>query len=150
MSIKLEPDLFAQNTKKIGGHSFEQFSLGHKCELLYCENYLNQLDAQNLFDHLLESIRWQQNQIKVFGKTYDEPRLVSWFGPMAYTYSNLTLKAQKLPSVLEGEMNKINRILALELNSVLCNFYRNGTDSVGWHADNEPEMHGDIVSLSLG
>jgi alkylated DNA repair dioxygenase AlkB len=35
-------------------------------------------------------------------------------------------------------------------NAVLCNLYRNGDDSVGLHADAEPEMGPVIASLSLG
>jgi alkylated DNA repair dioxygenase AlkB len=38
----------------------------------------------------------------------------------------------------------------LEYNAVLCNLYRNGSDSVGLHADAEPEMGPVIASLSLG
>ncbi|WP_438489734.1 alpha-ketoglutarate-dependent dioxygenase AlkB, partial [Listeria monocytogenes] len=40
----------------------------------------------------------------------------------------------------------------VRFNSVLLNRYRNGLDSLGWHADNEPEL-GDapvIASVSLG
>jgi alkylated DNA repair dioxygenase AlkB len=33
---------------------------------------------------------------------------------------------------------------------VLCNLYRNGNDSVGLHADAEPEMGPVIASVSLG
>jgi alkylated DNA repair dioxygenase AlkB len=35
-------------------------------------------------------------------------------------------------------------------NAVLCNLYRDGNDSVGLHADAEPEMGPVIGSLSLG
>jgi alkylated DNA repair dioxygenase AlkB len=37
-------------------------------------------------------------------------------------------------------------------NSVLLNLYRYGTDSMGWHSDNEPELGQNPVigSLSLG
>lgn len=37
-------------------------------------------------------------------------------------------------------------------NSVLANLYENENDSVGWHADDEPEMSAahPIASLSLG
>src|SRR5215472_1965409 len=34
--------------------------------------------------------------------------------------------------------------------AVLCNLYRNGNDSVGLHADAEPEMGPVIASVSLG
>ena len=35
-------------------------------------------------------------------------------------------------------------------NAVLCNLYRDGKDSVGLHADAEPEMGPIIASVSLG
>jgi len=35
-------------------------------------------------------------------------------------------------------------------NAVLCNLYRNGNDSVGLHADAEPEMGPIVASVSLG
>jgi alkylated DNA repair dioxygenase AlkB len=38
----------------------------------------------------------------------------------------------------------------LGYNAVLCNLYRNGNDSVGLHADAEPEMGPVIASVSLG
>jgi alkylated DNA repair dioxygenase AlkB len=38
----------------------------------------------------------------------------------------------------------------LGYNAVLCNLYRNGKDSVGLHADAEPEMGPAIASVSLG
>jgi alkylated DNA repair dioxygenase AlkB len=38
----------------------------------------------------------------------------------------------------------------LGYNATLCNLYRNGNDSVGLHADAEPEMGPVISSVSLG
>src|SRR5262249_41951203 len=38
----------------------------------------------------------------------------------------------------------------LGYNAVLCNLYRNGNDSVGLHADAEPEMGPVIASVTLG
>ena len=35
-------------------------------------------------------------------------------------------------------------------NAALCNLYRNGNDSVGLHADAEPEMGSIIASVCLG
>ncbi len=37
-----------------------------------------------------------------------------------------------------------------EYNYCLLNRYRSGSDSVGWHADDDPEMGNIIGSLSLG
>lgn len=38
----------------------------------------------------------------------------------------------------------------LGYNAVLCNLYRDGNDSVGLHADAEPERGSVIASVSLG
>jgi len=38
----------------------------------------------------------------------------------------------------------------LGYNALLCNLYKNGNDSVGLHADAEPEMGPVIASVSLG
>ena len=39
-----------------------------------------------------------------------------------------------------------------KFNSALLNYYRNGKDSMGWHADDEPELGKNpvIASVSLG
>lgn len=42
--------------------------------------------------------------------------------------------------------------LGVDFNSVLANLYRDGSDAMGWHADDEPEL-GEapvIASVSLG
>ena len=46
----------------------------------------------------------------------------------------------------------LSRVDDRHFNSVLANLYRDGQDSMGWHADKEPELGANplIVSLSLG
>ena len=39
---------------------------------------------------------------------------------------------------------------SLDSNFVLLNRYRDGSDSMGWHRDDEPELTGPVASLSLG
>ena len=50
-----------------------------------------------------------------------------------------------IKSIVEAETNH-------QFNSVLINYYRDGQDSTGWHADDEPELGKDpvIASISLG
>jgi alkylated DNA repair dioxygenase AlkB len=47
---------------------------------------------------------------------------------------------------------KIEKIAKVNFNSVLLNLYRNGADSVAWHADDEPELgiNPVIASVSFG
>jgi alkylated DNA repair dioxygenase AlkB len=125
------------------------------------KNILFQSDSQRLWlwsgwaenlrtADFLEQIEWRQNLIRMYGKFYPEPRLTCWFGP-AYTYSNIAWDAKVMPDFMQKLNDKIGRICNFEFNAVLCNYYRNGQDAMGWHADNEPEMDGQcIASLSLG
>ncbi|MFM7105778.1 MAG: alpha-ketoglutarate-dependent dioxygenase AlkB family protein [Flavobacteriales bacterium] len=93
---------------------------------------------------------WQQNKIRLFGKEYDEPRLTSWYGP-AYSYSGIKWPAQPMPDFLLEISDEIKGLYKVDFNSVLLNYYRNGSDSMGWHSDNEPEMDTHcIASVSLG
>ena len=47
---------------------------------------------------------------------------------------------------------KISQQADLEFNSVLVNYYRDGQDSMGWHADDEKELgkNPTIAALSFG
>lgn len=53
---------------------------------------------------------------------------------------------------LERLRDRLQEALGLRFNTALANLYRDGNDTVGWHADDEPEL-GDapvIASISLG
>ena len=97
-------------------------------------------------------IDWQQQSVRVFGKIHPQPRLTCWYGPTSYLYSGLTLPARELPTWLEPLRRRCEQLAGEKFNSVMCNLYRDGRDSVGWHADDEPifrQSHA-IASLSLG
>lgn len=96
------------------------------------------------------SLPWQQNTIRVFGKEHLEPRLTCYFGP-AYTYSTIQWEAKEIPTVLFQLKQKIEILAKAEFNAVLCNYYRDGQDSMGWHSDNEKEMDSAVIaSVSIG
>lgn len=98
----------------------------------------------------IESISWTQNDILMFGKTFQEPRLTAWFGK-AYSYSNIDWPTRTFPIQLETLKAKIEEIARAPFNGCLLNLYRNGNDSMGWHRDNEKEIDQTcIASLSLG
>jgi alkylated DNA repair dioxygenase AlkB len=101
-------------------------------------------------DDLVQSIQWKQNKIRVYGKIYDEPRLTAWFGP-AYAYSNIQWSATPMPIALQTLVDDLQTQCDFKFNAVLCNYYRDGHDAMGWHSDNEPEMNqACIASISLG
>ena len=90
----------------------------------------------------------------MFGKPVLIPRLSAWYGNegASYTYSGLTLQPNAWTDELLSIKQKIETISGATFNSVLLNFYRHGQDSMGWHADDEPELGKmpTIASLSLG
>ncbi len=126
--------------------------------VLYVPNYVSKSDADTLYDRVLTECTWQQGALSLFGKSVLEPRLTAWCGDVAYTYSRRPL----LPSPWVAGLAELRAQLHVhlpswlgytaELNHALINRYRDGSDGMGWHRDNEPELGDDpiIVSVSLG
>ena len=123
-------------------------------ELIYIPNFYSPEKANHYFQHLKESIPWQQDDIKVFGKTYKQPRLTALFATnnLPYSYSNIEMTPQQFTKELLEIKSKIEKEANHDFTSVLLNFYRHGSDSNGWHADNEKELGKNpvIASLSFG
>lgn len=110
-------------------------------------------EADRLFYDLAHSTSvWRQDQIRIFGKTHDLPRLQQWYGESAYTYSGIRLQPLPWRSDLQRVRQMIEALTGVSFNSCLANLYRDGNDTVGWHADDEPELGESptIASLSLG
>lgn len=80
------------------------------------------------------------------------PRDEVWMGPYPYKFSGRVLHPVSWTSQIEALRDRIQAGYGGEYNSVLLNRYRDGKDSVDWHADAEPEMDSQhaIASVSLG
>lgn len=118
------------------------------------ENFLSSEDAFLILSLLKEEISFESHQIKMFGKTILEPRLISWHGDsgLSYTYSKKRMSPKPWTSTLMKIKGKIEDVTQSEFNNVLLNLYRNGQDHMGWHSDDEKELGQNplIASLSLG
>lgn len=88
------------------------------------------------------------------------PRLTAWCGDAAYRYSGITNAPAPWLAGLTAIRDRADAAIAREVpgwpgfNGCLLNRYRTGTDSVGWHRDDEPDL-GDldrivVASVSLG
>ena len=122
--------------------------------IFFEEEFLNQEEADLLFKHFEETLPFHQGTITLFGKTHAIPRLEAFFATenKTYSYSGKTLETHPFTPELLALKSKIEAISQEQFNCVLVNLYRNGQDSNGWHADNEPELGKNpvIASLSLG
>ena len=123
-------------------------------ELIYIDNFYDTAVADHYFDVLKKNVNWQQDDIKIFGKTYKQPRLTALYANNSkpYSYSNITMQPTLFTTELQQIKIDIEQEVAHKFTSVLLNRYRDGNDSNGWHADNEKElgMNPVIASLSLG
>ena len=103
------------------------------------------------FDDLKNAIDWKQCHLHIKGNTVAFPRLTAYYGDHPYRYSGITNPAAKMPGIIKTVADKLNS-MNYTCNAVLCNYYRNGNDSIGWHSDDEREMPIEhcITSLSIG
>lgn len=125
-----------------------------EADIIYYPNFYSFLEANAIFEKLLNEIPWQQDDIKVYGKVYAQPRLTALFGNdgKPYSYSNIKMQPHPWNLILQKMKFQIENVIAENFTTVLLNLYRNGKDSNGWHADNEKELGTNpvIASLSFG
>jgi alkylated DNA repair dioxygenase AlkB len=129
-------------------------------EIYYEKDFLAPEEATALFNLLCAKCAWERHTTS-FGSPV--PRDEAYYGDPGtdYTYSRrayqplswmpelFSLKAcveEATPAAAHTNLG----LPKLGYNAVLCNQYRNGNDSVGLHADAEPEMGPVIASVSLG
>lgn len=123
-------------------------------ELAYEPAFLSQPEADTLLETLLALPDWQREQIRIFGRDVQVPRLIAWFGdPGArYAYSGVVHEAAPWPPALLQLRGRLRDALGVPFNGVLANRYRDGRDGMGWHSDDERELGARpvIASISLG
>ena len=130
-----------------------QFDLPN-AEIVYYSIFFENEEANHLLEKLKNEIPWQQDDITVFGKKYPQPRLTALFGNdgKQYRYSNIIMKPNPWNDLLMIIKNKVEEVCLENFTTVLLNYYRDGKDSNGWHADNEKELgiNPVIASVSFG
>ncbi len=116
--------------------------------LIFGRAFLHSELANRYFSELRDQIAWEQKP-GIFG--HMQPRLIASYGEpgIVYRYSGRDNVALPWTATLLEIKKKIESVQGC-YNYCLLNRYRNGQDSMGMHADNEPEMGNVIGSLSLG
>jgi len=123
-------------------------------EVYYYPHFFTEKQSNFYLQELQSTIAWQQKQIKLFGKQVWLPRLTAWYGDPGKTYQYSGIQNKPLPwtpALLEIKQ-AVETLAGVSFNSVLLNYYRHGQDSMGWHADDEPELGSNpaIASVSFG
>lgn len=122
--------------------------------IIYYPHFFNKIEADAIFAELEKEIPWQQDEIRVYGKVHAQPRLTALYGneEKSYSYSNITMQPHHWTSLLQKIKLQIESVTDTNFTTVLLNYYRDGKDSNGWHADNEKELgiNPVIASVSFG
>jgi alkylated DNA repair dioxygenase AlkB len=125
-----------------------------KLSIQLLPEFISAAEGNALLKQLIEITPWQQPRIKVYGKWHPMPRLVSFYGDkrLSYGYSKMRHGTQAWSSTLLDLKTRVCSQTSRQFNSVLLNYYRNGQDTMGWHADDEKELgrKPTVASLSLG
>jgi alkylated DNA repair dioxygenase AlkB len=100
--------------------------------------WLSSTDA--VFDHLLHTLRWEQREMAMFQKVVWQPRL-----------SGEASEAD-VPAPLRSALLEIGDRYELSFDHYFANLYRDGQDSVAWHADKIGIMSQEplVVIISMG
>ena len=131
----------------------QTFALGDS-EIQYVANAFTAREADRLFQSLLDAIPWRTATLTIAGQKRPLPRLQCWMADQgrSYSYSGLKLSPHPWnPDVLRIKA-RLEQLCEHSFNSVLLNYYRGGSDSISWHADDETELGPNpiVASVSLG
>lgn len=123
-------------------------------EALYFSRVIDAKTATVFMQRLMTEVAWQHDEIQMFGKKIITARKVAWCGDdgMLYTYSKTTKKPVPWTPLLLELKNIAEEYSKTAFNSCLLNLYKDGTQGMGWHSDDEKELGPDpeIAALSFG
>ena len=120
----------------------------------YYPKVFTEQDCKVMMGQLQTSLKWEAEQLMMFGKFVTTRRKVAWVAdPLcSYTYSGVKKNPQNWTTELILIKEQLEEISQYEFNSCLLNLYHDGDDGMGWHSDDEEELDptSPIASLSLG
>lgn len=93
-----------------------------------------------------------KSKIKMFGKDVELPRLQKAYG-RSYTFSGAVAEASDpIPELFKNIKEFLDKRYNVNFNMMLINWYRDGNDYIGEHADNEKQIKENtpIITVSLG
>jgi len=100
--------------------------------------------ADEVFESLVHALPWRQREVTMWERRVAEPRLTWW-------WDGSDGSAEPLP-ILGDIRWALSQRYARPFDTIGCNLYRDGRDSVAWHGDRERFRHEDpiVVILSVG
>lgn len=123
-------------------------------EVYYHGPVFSQKQADSFYLALIDEVNWKNDEVLMFGKKIITRRKTAWCADQdySYTYSKIKRTAALWTPVLKIIKGLVEDVSQDTYNSCLLNLYHEGSEGMGWHSDNEPELkkQGTIASVSLG
>ena len=119
---------------------FERIELDESAWIDVARGWL--LGADTLLDALIDTVDWKQGRRRMYDRVLDDPRLSRWYR-----------RTDPLPHPALAVIGEaLDTTLGVPLAGPAMNFYRDGADSVAWHADRELRELDDtrIAIVTLG
>ena len=119
---------------------FRRNELDERCWVDLAAGWLD--GGDELLAQLDASLPWKQGRRLMWGNWVDEPRLTCGVG----------LVRDETPPILRTMAAALSARYGVEFDSCFCNLYREGADSVAWHADRDGKVKVDplVAIVSLG
>jgi alkylated DNA repair dioxygenase AlkB len=123
-------------------------------EAHYFGSILSHQETEHYLNILLDTVKWENDQVVIYGKHIITKRKVAWYGDSdyAYSYSNTTKHALNWTEELIKLKDTVEKLTHTNFNSCLLNLYHNGEEGVSWHSDDETTLgyKPTIASLTFG
>ncbi|CAB3751503.1 alpha-ketoglutarate-dependent dioxygenase AlkB family protein [Paraburkholderia humisilvae] len=123
-------------------------------DVAWFPDWLSPASAASMLTRIIEEVAWRQDTMGTPAGRVPLPRLTAWQGEpdAVYIYSGIRNVPDAWTSAVAELKAAAEATSGARFNSVLLNRYRSGADSMGWHADHEPELGDEpvIASVSLG
>ncbi|WP_235853963.1 alpha-ketoglutarate-dependent dioxygenase AlkB family protein [Mucilaginibacter terrenus] len=113
----------------------------------YRSEFVDTKESDRLLAHFIAHTPWKQTTQKLWDKEYLTPRMTCWYGETDKIAGTLPWTPE-----LQATREMVESLAGIWFNSVLLNYYRDGSDSVAWHSDKESIMGSQpiIASVSFG
>lgn len=114
------------------------------------------------YDILWDMRPKERHTIKLFGKTCTLPREQMVYGVDNYSYSGKVFPSQPIPPMLKNYLDWANEFESnisntdgteyIPYNMILVNWYKDGTDYIGAHRDDEKQIipKTNVMTISFG
>ncbi|ORY02242.1 hypothetical protein K493DRAFT_312140 [Basidiobolus meristosporus CBS 931.73] len=112
--------------------------------------------SRKLYSDLVGLEYWNRPELKVYGRVKPQSRLTCAFGDdpnVVYNYSGTTaLVASEYPAGVIEIKTRVEKLVGVQFNFCLLNYYSDGNEYIGAHSDNQAGLvpGAPIAAVSLG